>query len=110
MLGYVSADGSVVVGQAEGPDDREAFIWDQTHGMRSLEEVLTSQGVDLTGWRLTAARAISADGRTIVGDGFGPGGVNAWLAVLPEPGAAILIGVALLALAARARRRPARTA
>ncbi len=72
----VSADGSVVVGTGEYASSR-AFIWDQSHGMRNLKEVLENDyGLDLTGWTLTRATGISADGLTIVG--YGNNG--AWIA------------------------------
>jgi probable HAF family extracellular repeat protein len=90
----VSADGSLVVGRdiIGGPTDFEAFIWDGTNGMRNLREVLIAQGDDLTGWSLSEARGISADGRIIIGFGINPeGNREAWLAeltpqqVVPEP-------------------------
>jgi hypothetical protein len=61
------------------------MIWDATHGMRSLASILTSElGVDLTGWQLTGATGVSADGHTIVGDGLHPNGDReAWIARLP---------------------------
>ena len=46
----VSADGSVVVGYSTGAD-REAFIWDAVHDMRSLRAVLGDDlGLDMSGW------------------------------------------------------------
>jgi len=65
-----------------------AFIWGAEHGMRSLPAVLEAEyGIDLGGWQLLAATAISADGRTIVGDGISPEGESAaWFFVVPEPG------------------------
>ncbi len=81
----VSADGSVVVGASSaGPDDG-AFIWDSTHKMRSLRDVLLAEGLaaDLLGWRLFDATAISADGTTVVGWGLNPNGQHeAWIARL----------------------------
>lgn len=66
----VSADGSVIVGAGTFNGAPEAFIWTAESGMRPLRSTLiTEQGAPLGGWKLTAARGISADGRTIVGDG-----------------------------------------
>jgi uncharacterized membrane protein len=60
----VSTNGAVVVGLSA-----DAFVWDWTHGMRSVKEVLTRQGFDLTDWTLEEATGVSDDGRTIVGTG-----------------------------------------
>jgi probable HAF family extracellular repeat protein len=82
----VSANGSVIVGTSRTQQGSEAFLWTQCDGMRSLQEILTTDfGLDLTGWRLLEARAVSADGTTIVGYGFGPNGLGGFVATLPEP-------------------------
>lgn len=79
----VSADGSVVVGWGTTDIGSEAFIWDAEHGMRNLKDVLTTGGLDLTGWTLAQAWGISADGFTIVGFGINPAGqTEAWRATL----------------------------
>jgi probable HAF family extracellular repeat protein len=83
-----SADGLRVVGQARSVDGADiAMIWDPIHGMRSLQDVLVNDyGLDLTGWTLGGATAISADGRTIAGFGTSPSGqFQGWIAVLPDP-------------------------
>lgn len=86
----ISGDGQIAVG--EGTTDSvvaesEAFIWDQTYQMRNLRDMLVNNfGLDLTGWTLNSARAISTDGTTIVGYGVNPSGFQeAWRAVIPEP-------------------------
>jgi len=63
------------------------FIWDQANDRRNLQEMLsTDYGLDLTGWRLGGASGISADGKTIIGNGINPNGNSeAWVACIPEP-------------------------
>ncbi len=79
-----SSDGSVVVGFGNVDGFRVAFVWDPTSGMRSLGQILTDEGIDLTGWQLSEATDVSDDGRTVVGYGIDPaGGTQAWLAELP---------------------------
>lgn len=69
----VSADGRVIVGSVGAVEGRapqsSAFIWDSIHGVRFVATLLTSLGIDLTGWTLTEATDISDDGLTIVGNG-----------------------------------------
>jgi probable HAF family extracellular repeat protein len=105
----VSADGSVIVGS--GMDG--AFVWDATLGRRNLRDVLVGLDVDVTGWDLAAAHDVSHDGLTIVGVGTNPGGFReAWLAKIPEPSTAWLLGSGLGGLAAlrlRSRMRSLRS-
>lgn len=86
----VSGNGSVIVG-ASSTDlpGGAAFIWDQEHGMRQLHAVLTDEyALDLQGWTL-GARAITPDGRTIVGSGINPKGQReGWIVHLGPPCAA----------------------
>lgn len=96
----VSGDGSVVVGESKTSESNwRAFIWDAENGMRDLGQLLENvYGVNMDGWTLTQAIDISADGRVIVGNGTGPSGGQAWVAVIPEPGTAILLGLGLVGL------------
>ena len=74
--GGVSANGSIIVGGSYlDRDHATAFIWDAAHGMRSLQSVLeTDCGLNLTGWNLQHASAITPDGSVIVGWGTNPAG------------------------------------
>lgn len=112
----VSGDGLTVVGRSNiGPTnlDDAAFIWDQAHGMRNLQTILTSDfGINLTGWKLTSATGVSADGMQITGIGTNPqGGHESWFvdlaansAAVPEPSSLVIWGLAGLAICGRFRR------
>lgn len=82
-----SASGTIIVGEGiNALGENAAFIWDPIHGMRDFQEVLVNDfGLDLTGWRLEIAHAVSDDGLTIVGRGrFAPTGqTTAWMATMP---------------------------
>jgi probable HAF family extracellular repeat protein len=99
----VSADGSVIVGASDtlrddGFDTRAAFYWTAESGMVNLRDLLVSHGAtNLSGWRLSEARGVSADGLTVVGTGLHDGRIEAFIATIPEPSTIVL---ALLAAAA----------
>jgi len=76
----ISGDGSVVAGFGFSALGQEAFIWDAVNGMRNLKTVLVGLGIDLTGYTLTNADGLSADGTIIVGQATGPSGSVAFLA------------------------------
>lgn len=104
----VSGDGAIVVGRSGGV----AFVWDENNGMRLLADVLVNDfGLDLGFFTsLLEATAISPDGRTIVGYGeyqthpLEPVELRSFIAVIPEPASAALVGLGLLGLAACRRR------
>lgn len=98
----VSFDGKIVVGQASlnptpvvplifgpPPTPAEASVWDASHGTRSIRSLLTNDfklPLD-PAWNLGEARAISADGTTVVGFGSrSTDGTHAepWLAEIPR--------------------------
>ncbi|MGB6176076.1 MAG: hypothetical protein WBF43_07015 [Methylocella sp.] len=82
----VNADGTVVVGfgNATGTGANTlAFRWTQTDGMQSVQALLTAKGVSTTGWTLTSAQGVSADGQVIVGVGIDPNKkIQGWIARL----------------------------
>ena len=96
----VSNDGTAIVGFMMPPlsTENKAFIWTQANGVQNLQQVLqqvlTADGLgsELTGWTLTEATAITADGNTIVGNGVDPQGQDeGWIAnlsTLPPPSSA----------------------
>jgi probable HAF family extracellular repeat protein len=83
----VSGDGSVIVGDPQASTCRCVFIWDAQHGLRELLNVLTNNyGLNLTGWQLCRATALSYDGNVIVGYGVNPlGQTEAWIADVRPP-------------------------
>jgi probable HAF family extracellular repeat protein len=84
----VSDDGSVIVGQVSGPGGSHAFMWTPSTGMVDIQTHLASLGLDMSGWQLSEATGISADGRTIVGNAGHNAHNEAWIAVLPLCGSA----------------------
>ncbi|MBL0921151.1 MAG: PEP-CTERM sorting domain-containing protein [Phycisphaerales bacterium] len=73
----VSDDGGVIVGFSTTALGVEAFVWDAENGMRLLRQVLEDDyGLDLTGWVLRVASAVTPDGRRIVGSGLNPDGLS----------------------------------
>ena len=87
----VNSNASVVVGESVGLSSR-AFRWTALSGMQSVQDLLTSAGLNLTQWQLTAATGVSADGTIITGNGIDPNGLlQAWIATLPSTAAPALI-------------------
>jgi uncharacterized membrane protein len=116
------ATGEIIVGETRG-SPRQAFVWDARNGMQALQLVLEAQGVDLSGWALTQATAISDDCRRIVGWGTNPSGdVEGFVGTvdLPLPdlvpdlpasstGSRIMAGVLLIAAGLAAARKSLRS-
>jgi probable HAF family extracellular repeat protein len=114
----VSSDGSIVVGVGTTASGAEAFIWDEANGMRRLETVLVSAGLDVADWTLHRASdvAVAAGQITIVGSGQNPSNAReAWRARLPSaaavpgPGAGALWSAGLLLAATGALALAQRT-
>ncbi|HYE63760.1 MAG TPA: hypothetical protein VD997_17340 [Phycisphaerales bacterium] len=90
----VTDDGQTVVGFAlryvEGGTPttypRAAFIWTESTGMVELGTHLAGLGVNMTGWELREAKAISPDGQFIVGTGIHNGQVRGFLARIATGG------------------------
>jgi uncharacterized membrane protein len=101
----ISGDGNRIVGYSEGSGPPKAAIWDGANGLRNLRQMLIDDfELNLNGWLLDTAYAISTDGKTIVGVGINPQGEReAFRAVIPEPATALLALAAILVF--RPRRR-----
>jgi uncharacterized membrane protein len=103
----ISGDGLTIGGATSTSN---AALW--SHGDTFLvRDLLASQGIDLSAWTLSSVTGISADGRTITGNGthrFGPSPTDmrseAWVAVIPAPGAATLLLAAAPVAVSRRRR------
>jgi hypothetical protein len=69
----VSADGTRVVGgtyTTSWAADSRAVLWDADGSLGFLEDALLARGVDLSGWTLKGAAAISDDGVVVAGNGL----------------------------------------
>jgi probable HAF family extracellular repeat protein len=97
----VSADGTIILGSGGVPGG--VFVWDEVHGLRSVQRML---GFDLSDWQSLRPQGISDDGTTIIGWGNHADlqSSEAWIAVLPEPSALALVAVGSAVVLRRRRR------
>lgn len=69
----LSDDGRVAVAygggsaRLDGEGPVHTFIWDPVNGTRALDEVLAERGVDTSGWSFGAPRALSSNGKVLLG-------------------------------------------
>jgi probable HAF family extracellular repeat protein len=83
----VSGDGSVVVGeyQHEPEGVSKAFLWTEALGMTDLGTYLEQNGLEVHGWVLERAVAVSDNGLVITGWGLNPDGMKeGWVATIPS--------------------------
>ena len=93
----VANGGDLIVGKSFSNFASEAFLWDTSHGMRRLADVLIGEhGLDLQGLKLISATDISASGNVIVG--WATDSANNAFAfrvnLIPEPSTLILLTAA----------------
>jgi len=92
----VSEDGNTVVGNTGTAFNEDAFIWTPASGMLLLVDYAAARGVAIPpGFLLLSANAISADGKTIAGNGIDPTGsfVVPWVLDLHGTARDILVTV-----------------
>lgn len=77
----------------------EALLWREGSGFEPLADFATGAlGLDLNGWTLVRANAITPDGNAIVGEGINPDGVEqGWVIYLDSPFATDVPALGLLA-------------
>lgn len=83
----VDATGDTLVGEAGAGGSWEALLWRTGSGFEPLQDFAAGElGLDLTGWTLTRANAITPDGNAIGGEGINPDGVaQGWVLYLDAP-------------------------
>jgi cysteine-rich repeat protein len=75
VLEDATPDGRILVGRRTSVGFAEALVWTPNRGVRSLKgEAESLCQLDLSGWQLQFAEAITPDGKTIVGFGIAPSG------------------------------------
>lgn len=83
-FGASSDDGRVLAGATGSGGQRIAVIWTQGGGSVRLDAFLAAHGVAVpSGWTLTAATAVSADGRHVGGFGLKDGRFDSFVIDLP---------------------------
>jgi len=80
-------------------------LWRQDSGWVLLDEYLRDRGVDLGGGQLNYSAGVSWDGNVVTGTGRKDGQRQPFVATVPEPSSAVLIGLGLSALALLRRKR-----
>jgi hypothetical protein len=116
----MSADGSIIVATSLDPSiaaDRVHGVWFADGSMKSLDEILSENGLAgvLQGWQVAGVIGMTEDARTIGFQGTNPQGIREHfilkLDTVPEPTSAALVVAALmcLSLVDRFRFAPGKT-
>jgi hypothetical protein len=101
----VSGDGNLIGGTTfiENVGQDTAAFWTGDGTAYNLQEYLTSQSIDLSGWQLRAITEVSQNGRYLTGRGYNPeGDLESFIVQIPAPGTVL---PALVGLIAAGRRR-----
>lgn len=79
-------------------------FWRPSTGWVFLSGYLADRGISTQGGRFTYPQSVSWDGNVVMGDGSRNGHWNAFVATVPEPSSAVMIGLGLAALALLRRK------
>jgi len=103
----VSDDGQVIIGYGKPALGFQPLIWDAANGTHTFASVAASLGEDVTDLSHLSIRAISGDGKWVVGDALtASGSREAFVAMIPEPSvAALAFGVFVIIPRRRRRAR-----
>ena len=102
-----NADGSIIVGSSPSWGigvPGSGYVWTEETGTLDIAQYLALVGIEVGDWTLGSVQSISDDGKVLTGFGLNPSGTpEGWVAIIPEPGTALLLGLGLAALARRPR-------
>ena len=105
----LNRDGSLVSARITATDGtRTSAVWSEEMGIVDIDSFVEDFGVgnELTGWVQLSLVAVSSDGNVLAGNGTNPAGFReGWVAVrpVPEPGAGLLLSMAIACIAALQR-------
>lgn len=82
-VGGITADGALVFVSFNESEANSGAYLRNSRGWHDLQSIAVQAGVDLTGWRLSAASGISADGTLVWGTGVHHGNREGWVMEFP---------------------------
>lgn len=88
----INYDGSVIVGVSGSASSvgGEAAVWNKS-GVQSIKNLLIANNVNLTGWTLSEANGVSADGSIVAGTGTDPSNLEeSWIARIAGTGVGLI--------------------
>jgi len=71
----ISRDGTIVTGNGWS-DAPGAKVWDLYNGTRDIQDILTANGIDVSGWSGFGSLSVSSDGSKIAGYATNPQGIK----------------------------------
>jgi hypothetical protein len=98
LVSAMNGSGSLISGVLRQPTnagaDLEGVVWGNAGQPQLLKDYLAARGVDVSQWTSLTPLSISDDGQTFAGYGIDSAGQgHVWVASVPEPSAALLLGL-----------------